>query len=93
MSILVRYAPEGMTAEMYEAVSEQLEAGPDWPPEGLEYHVCFGDDGDLKVSEIWASRKQFDDFAEKVMPVIAAGGIRMSREPEILPVHHAEAPA
>jgi hypothetical protein len=93
VSILVRYAPEGMTVAMYEAVSEQLEGALDWPPDGLEYHVCFGTDGDLMVSEIWESQEQFDAFGEKAMPVLSAGGIRMSREPEILPVHHAESVA
>ena len=57
-----------------------------FPPDGLEYHVCFGPEGHRRVSEIWASREQFETFGERLMPAIEEAGIE-SVEPEILEVY------
>ena len=90
MSILVRFSPSGLTAEKYDEVSGRVQQGPEWPPDGLDYHCCFGDDGDLRVSEIWDSQEQFDAFGERLMPVLSEAGIEFSAEPEILPIHNIE---
>jgi hypothetical protein len=91
MSIVVRFHPAGLTAEKYDATTRQLEeAGVEFPPEGMDYHVCFGSDGDLRVSEIWDSREQFEAFGERLMPVLSEAGIEFSREPEIFEVHNIE---
>ena len=88
MSIVVRFSPVGLTAEKYDATTSKLEeAGLDFPPEGMDYHVCFGSDGDLRVSEIWDSREQFEAFGEKLMPLLADAGIEFSGEPEIFEAH------
>jgi len=43
MSIVVRFSPANLTAEKYDESTRKLEeAGVDFPPEGLDYHVCFG---------------------------------------------------
>jgi hypothetical protein len=89
MSIVVRFHPASLTAEKYDASTSKLEeAGVEFPPEGLDYHVCFGSDGDLKVSEIWDSREQFEAFGERLMPVLADTGITFSAEPEVFEVHN-----
>ncbi len=91
MSIVVRFSPTGLTAEQYDGTTQKLEAaGVDFPPEGCEMHVCFGSDGDLRVSEIWDSREQFEAFGEKLMPVLSEAGIEFSGEPEIYEVHNLE---
>src|SRR5450755_502819 len=53
MSVLIRFAPASLTAQQYDESVRRLERGGDWPPDGLDYHVCFGSDGNLRVSEIW----------------------------------------
>jgi hypothetical protein len=91
MSIVVRYAPVNLTKEKYDAVNQKLdEMGSGQMPEGLRLHVCFGDDGDLKVSEIWDSREQFQAFGETLMPVLNEVGIEFSGEPQAFEVHHLE---
>jgi hypothetical protein len=91
MSIVVRFQPANLTKEKYDATNKKLEeAGIDWMPDGLDYHVCFGDDGDLKVSEIWDSREQMDAFGEKLMPVLSDAGIEMAGEPQVFEVHNLE---
>ena len=87
MSILIRFAPESLTAEQYdESVRRMTETG-DFPPEGMDYHVCFGSEGNLRVSEIWDSREQLDAFGERLMPVLAEVGINPG-EPELLEIHN-----
>ena len=87
MSIVVRFAPTSLTAEQYDESVRRLEGSGDFPPEGMDYHVCFGTDGNLRVSEIWDSREQLAAFGEVLMPVLADIGIEPG-EPEVLDVHN-----
>ena len=89
MSILARFAPASppVTAEQYDDAIRRLEAAGDFPPEGLDYHCCFGSDQNLRVSEIWDSMEQFNAFGERLMPVLADLGINPG-EPEILEIHN-----
>ncbi|HYH58338.1 MAG TPA: hypothetical protein VD790_03840 [Thermoleophilaceae bacterium] len=88
MSIVVRFQPTNLTVEQYEGATSKLEeAGIEFPPEGLDVHVCFGSDGDLRVSEIWDSREKFDAFAERLVPALQEAGIEFSGEPEVYQVH------
>ncbi len=91
MSIVVRFTPRRLTAEKYdEAIRTIEEAGLEFPPDGCDYHVCFGSDGNLRVSEIWDSKDQFDAFEERLRPVLAEIGIESSGAPEIFEVHNIE---
>ena len=87
MSMLVRFTPSSLTAEQYDETVSKLEAEGDFPPDGLEYHVCFGTDGSLKVSEIWDSQEQFDAFGERLRPVLEQAGIDPG-EPEQIEIHN-----
>jgi hypothetical protein len=88
MSIVARFAPTNLTAEMYAEANQRLEAAGEWPPDGLDYHVCFGTEGNLRVSEIWDSREQLAAFGEVLMPILADTGIEFSGEPEIFEAHN-----
>jgi hypothetical protein len=88
-SVLVRFTPApGVTTEQYDETVRRLEALGNWPPEGLAYHVAFRSEGDLRVSEIWDSREEFDAFGERLMPVLKDVGIELSGEPEMLEIHN-----
>jgi hypothetical protein len=52
--------------------------------------VCFGEPGDMAVSEIWSSMEQFQAFGEHLMPVLGEVGVSMAGQPEVLPVHDQE---
>jgi hypothetical protein len=86
MSILIRFAPASMTAPQYDETVRRLGEVGDWPPDGLEYHVCFGTDPTLRVSEIWDSREQLNAFGERLMPVLSEVGIDPG-EPEVVEIH------
>ncbi len=89
MSIVARFNNTNLTAQKYEEANRRLEEAGLWPqPDGLEYHVCFGNDGNLRVSEIWQSREQLAAFGQRLMPLLADVGIEFSAEPEIFDVHN-----
>lgn len=87
MSILVRFTPPSLTAQQYDDTVRKLEDQGDFPPDGLDLHVCFGTDGSLRVSEVWDSRDQFDAFGERLTPVLEEAGIDPG-EPEFVEVHN-----
>jgi hypothetical protein len=87
MSIVVRFIPTSLTAEKYDETIRVLEESGPFPPDGLDYHVCFGSEGNLRVSEIWDSPEQFAAFGERLMPILAKAGIEFSGPPEISEVH------
>jgi hypothetical protein len=87
--ILARFtAAPNVTTEQYDETVRRLERSGDWPPAGLEYHVAFKANGNVRVSEIWDSREQFDAFGEHLMPVLKDVGIELSGEPEMLEIHN-----
>ena len=71
MSIVVRFHPTNATKEKYDESMRRMEAAGIWPnPPGLEVHVAFGPDDDLRASEIWSSREEFEAYGEKLMPIL-----------------------
>jgi hypothetical protein len=88
MSILARFTNTSpTTTEQYDDAVKRLQDAGDFPPDGMEHHVCFVADGNIRVSEIWESREQLNAFAERLMPVLAEVGIEPG-EPEIFEVHN-----
>ena len=89
MSLLVRFANEDRptTTDQYDEVVRRLEEGGDFPPDGMEYHVCFLRNGNVAVSEIWDSREQFEAFGQRLMPMLSEAGIDPG-EPEVLEIHN-----
>jgi hypothetical protein len=74
-----------MTTAQYEEVRASVASSGGFPPEGLEVHICFGDEGSRRVTEIWSSEEAFRAIGERLMPAVSAAGITMA-EPEVLPV-------
>ena len=87
MSVLIRFAPASLTAAQYDESISKLEAAGDFPPDGLDYHVCFGSDGNLRVSEIWDSQQQLEAFGQRLMPILSEVGIDPGT-PEIVEIHN-----
>jgi hypothetical protein len=83
VSVVVRFPPSNVTREQYDAVRNALQDAGDWPADGLEVHVCFGDESDIRVSEIWESREKFEAFGPTLMPEIEKAGIQLAGEPEV----------
>ena len=87
MSLVIRFSPPSLTAEQYDEVVRRLTEAGVLPADGLDYELCFGSDGNLKVSQVWDSREQLDAFAERLRPILTEVGVNPG-EPEVLEVHN-----
>jgi hypothetical protein len=88
MSILARFSNTSpTTTEQYDDAVKRLQEVGDFPPDGMEYHVCFLLDGNIRVSEIWESREQLEAFGQRLMPILGEVGIDPG-QPEILEIHN-----
>ena len=86
MSVVVRHQPIGLTREKYDEVSRSMEGTGAWPPDGLDMHVLFGTEGELRVSEIWDSEEQFRGFMDRLKSALDDAGVEFS-DPEVYEVH------
>ena len=70
MAVAVYFHPTAMNEKQYRAVTDQLAAEGEWPPEGLVHHSCFGENDGLMVYEVWESQAALDAFGPHLMPVL-----------------------
>jgi hypothetical protein len=87
MSLLARFSPPSATTDQYDEAMRRLEAEGNWPAPGLEYHCCFLVDGQVRVSEVWDSREQFEAFGERLGPLLSDIGVEPG-QPEVLEVYN-----
>jgi hypothetical protein len=87
VSVVIRFSPPSLTAEEYDKVVLRLNEEGVLPADGLDYELCFGTPGNLKVSQVWDSQEQLDAFGARLMPILAEVGIEPG-EPEVLEVHN-----
>jgi hypothetical protein len=87
VSVVVRYQPTGLTRQQYDEVSRRMEGSGAWPPDGMDMHVMFGTEGELRVSEIWDSEDKWRAFTDKLLPALEEVGVHMGADPEVLQVH------
>lgn len=90
MSTLVRFVPKSVTTDQYDQIMRKLDDSGDWMPDGLDYHVAFGANGDVRVSEVWDSKEQFDAFSTRLMPLLKDAGIELEGSPELIEIHNIE---
>lgn len=77
---------EGVTKEIYEQTRERVNFERD-VPKGLVIHIATFDDKGIRVSDIWESEEDFNNFArDRLMPVT---GKLTEAEPniEVYPLH------
>jgi hypothetical protein len=90
MSIVIRFPPSNLTRQQYDTVRNALVESGDWPADGCQVHVVFGDENDIRVSEVWESREKLDAFGDKLGPRMQEAGIQLSGEPEVFDAHIVE---
>ena len=63
---ICRFIETGATPEEYDQVRARLNVGSS-PPPGAAVHIAArGDDGTIRIIEVWDSREQAEQFGEKV---------------------------
>ena len=93
MAVVVRYNPTELNRASYDRVNEILaeETGLSDAelPDGLLVHVLFGEEGSLKVSEIWETEEQFQAFRPKLVSALEKAGAPVDPAgPDIFEVHN-----
>ena len=88
MTVLVRYQPESLTRDVYEKVNEALgNEGNQQPPDPLRIHVLFGDEPNLRVSEVWDSEDAWRGWYDNALsPALRDAGVDLA-QPEVVQVH------
>ena len=87
MSVLIRFSPPSLTADQYDQAVRRLTEERVLPAEGLDYEICYGPEGRLKVSQVWDNQEQLEAFGARLQPILSELGINPG-EPEILEVHN-----
>ncbi len=87
MSILIRFAPQALTADQDDDVVRRLNEKGVSPAEGLEYEICYGSGDQMKVSQVWDNQAHLDEFPAGLMPILDEVGIDPG-PPELHEVHN-----
>ena len=78
---------DGTTLGQY----DELRKSVNWegnPPKGGILHVAGFSNNTLKITDIWESEDDFNDFAQsRLMPTIAQLGMKGEPQVEMYPVH------
>ncbi len=87
MRIVMVMKWDGITPDQY----EKLRTNVNWEgnkPHGAIFHVAGFHDNAIRVTDIWKSAEDFNNFVEiRLMPGTAAIGIQGQPHVEIFPVH------
>jgi hypothetical protein len=79
-----RIIETGATADQYEQVRSKLGVDESNPPPGGQIHIAVkGDDGTIRVIEVWESREQAEEWGEKVRAARQELGIGGESPPSI----------
>jgi hypothetical protein len=91
--ILEQVMPEGVSLEMLDRVTDEMNVDED-PPEGLLVHVHFEQEGKHRIVDLWESEEAYERFRDaRLMPAMQAvmqqQGGEQPQEPDtsITPVH------
>jgi len=85
---IARIIETQITSEEYDQMRERLGVGDTPPPGGAFHAAAIGEDGKVRIVEIWDSREQAEAWGEKVAAAREAAGLG-GRPPSIeyLEVH------
>jgi hypothetical protein len=84
--VLIHFSPPSLTAEQYDDAVRRLTEDGVLPADGLDYEICFGQSGHLKVSQVWDSQAQLEAFGERLRPILVELNIDPGK-PELSEVH------
>jgi hypothetical protein len=87
MAFVFRFTPKGFTAAKYDEVIRRLKEAGAGVPVGRLYHISFGDNENLHISDIWDSTENFEKFGPIVFPIMQELGVDPG-EPQIIEVHN-----
>jgi broad specificity phosphatase PhoE len=87
MALGVYFAVQGMTAEKFAAVHEQLAAIGQANPPGRTFHAGFHVGNGIHVFDVWESQESFDEFGKTLMPILEELEVEMP-DPVVAEAHN-----
>jgi hypothetical protein len=78
-----RIIETGATPEQYDKVRERLGLGEGGPPGCTTHIAARGEDGTIRIVEVWDSQEQAAEFGEKVREVREDLGVGGGEPPKI----------
>ena len=63
-SIMMQTMPEGVSLELLDAVTEEMQVDRD-PPKGMIVHTHYEQGGQVHIFDIWEQESDYREFAEK----------------------------
>jgi hypothetical protein len=93
MPIVMNMQWDGVTVDQYEQVRKLVRWETDQPAGGRFHVASFAANG-LRVTDVWDSAEQFNQFVEtRLMPAVLKAGISGPPRLEITPAHALYMPA
>jgi hypothetical protein len=88
---ICRIIETGATPEQYEQIRDKLGVGESLPSGASVHIAAHGEDGKIRIVEVWDSREQAEQFGEKVRAAREEAGLAGGAMPTItyLKVHKA----
>ena len=71
---IARFVKTGITPDQYDQMREKLGIGDTPPPGAVSHAAAVGDDGKIRIFEVWDSREEAEAWGEKVMAVRTEAG-------------------
>ena len=78
MPVVAQFEVKGATAAKYDEVIRRLTSIGLRVPDGQLYHVCFGDERQLQVINVYENEATLNAFGAKLMPILQEMGIEAS---------------
>ena len=75
MSVLIRFAPQSLTADQYDSAVRRLTDDGVLPADGLDYEICFGSGDKMKVEPSAGLAGAADAFGARLMPILTELGM------------------
>ena len=70
-----RFIKTGLTPDEYDQMREKLGVGDTPPPGGVYHAAAVGEDGKIRIFEVWDSREQAEAWGETVMAARMDAGL------------------
>lgn len=85
--VMVEFEFPNMSSHQFDQIWQDLRAAGYENPKGLLHHVAAPTDKGLKIVDVWENLNNFNEFGQKLMPILNKNGIP-SIQPIILPLYY-----
>jgi hypothetical protein len=80
-SIVKQTLPEGVSLEILDAVSDEMNVEKD-PPKGMIVHTHYSEAGKVHIFDVWENESDYRDFAQhRLGPAMATVAARIGMTP------------